>query len=220
MRRRAEPEWMDDLDEAEAYARADFRDVNEAFVDRLLELAGSRETADAVDLGTGPGDIPLRVWRRRPGWRIVAVDASEAMLSFARKAAEEAGAGQAIRWVLADAKRTALPDAAFEVVFSNSILHHITQTDVFWAEVRRLARPAALLFLRDLARPDDEAAARRIVQRYAAGESELLREEFYRSLLSSYTVAEVRQQLRRAGLGGLEVRMVTDRHLDIFGRVE
>ena len=62
-------------------------------------------------------------------------------------------------------------------------------------------------------------AALEIVQTYASQESQLLQEEFYRSLLSAYTVAEVRRQLRRAGLRGLEVSMATDRHLDVFGRV-
>ena len=59
LRRQNEPELMDDKAEAEAYARADFAEVNDAFVDRLLELAGPRETAAAVDLGTGPADIPI-----------------------------------------------------------------------------------------------------------------------------------------------------------------
>ena len=84
--RRGEPEVMDDLAEAQAYAAADFADVNEAFVARLLELAGPPAKARAVDLGTGPGDIPIRLVRARPGWHVTAVDASLAMLNLARQA--------------------------------------------------------------------------------------------------------------------------------------
>jgi ubiquinone/menaquinone biosynthesis C-methylase UbiE len=220
MRREPEPELMDDDSEAGACARADFSGVNEAFVDRLLELTVplAGKAVEAVDLGTGPGDIPIRVSRKRPSWRIVAVDASAPMLSHARHAAIEAGLGDRIRWELADAKDTHLPDGDFDVIFSNSILHHVNETGVFWAEVKRLARPGAICLLRDLARPPSKQAALDIVQRYASGESNLLQEEFYRSLLSAYTVEEVRKQLGRASLAGLEVAMVTDRHLDVFGR--
>jgi ubiquinone/menaquinone biosynthesis C-methylase UbiE len=215
---------MDDAAEARAYAEADFVAVNAAFVDRLLELAdvlgadGPPARARTVDLGAGPADIPLRLARRRPGWHITAVDASPAMLKLARDAVEAAGLGGAIELVLADAKGESLPPAAYDVVFSNSILHHITDTRAFWAQLRRIARPGAMVFLRDLARPDTDGAAAEIVARYAGDESELLREEFHRSLLSAYTVEEVRGQLAEAGLDRLKVEMASDRHLDVFGR--
>jgi ubiquinone/menaquinone biosynthesis C-methylase UbiE len=219
LERRAEPELMDDAEEARAYAETDFSDVNAAFVERLLELAGERKAATALDLGTGPGDIPIRLHRLRPDWRLSAVDGSAAMLEHARKAERDAGLDGAIDWVLADAKRTPLAPRSFDVVFSNSILHHITDADRLWAEIGRLGKPGADVFLRDLARPDDEAAASQIVRKYAGNASELLQAEFFRSLLSAYTCDEVRAQLDQAGLAVLEVRMATDRHLDIFGRL-
>jgi len=219
VRRQAEPEPMDDPAEAQAYGRADFAEVNEAFVDRLLELAGPAETLTAVDLGTGPGDIPLRVARRRPGWRITAVDAAAPMIEIARAAAAGQGAGNCVRFVAADAKATGLPAGAFDVVFSNSILHHITDTAALWAQVRRLGRDGALVFFRDLARPASESAARAIVDTYAAEESDVLREEYYRSLLSAYEPEEVRRHLADAALAHLHVAMVTDRHLDVWGRL-
>lgn len=218
MERQPEPEYMDLAEEAEAYALADFGEVNRAFAARVLEVGGSVEVCRALDLGTGPGEIPLLVAAERSGWRITAVDASEAMLASARRSAAEQGC-RSVRWVGCDAKRLGLAADAFDVVFSNSILHHLTDTDAFWSELRRVARVGALVVLRDLFRPVDARAARALVAKYAGGESRLLQEEFYRSFLSAYTVEEVREQLVRAGLDGLEVRQVTDRHLDVTGRV-
>jgi len=219
LKRLPEGEVMDLPEEAAAYARADFADVNAVFVERLLELAGTLDAALALDLGTGPGDIPVRLVRARPGWRVVAADASMAMLAFACRAARQAGPAAPVYPVLADAKSCPFPGHIFDVVFSNSILHHITETGLFWAEVRRVAKPGAWVLLRDLARPRSTDAARAIVREHAGDESELLQEEFYRSLLSAYTPDEVRAQLLRAGLGGCTVEMVSDRHLDIVGRV-
>ena len=215
-----EPEPMDDADEAQAYADADFSEVNQAFVDCLLTFVGPLEHADALDMGTGPGDIPRRVLRERACWRITGVDVSEAMLDIARAAAEREGVAESLVFVQADAKGTSLPDASFDVIFSNSILHHVTDTGRFWSEIARLARPGATVFLRDLARPATADQAREIVQQYAGGESDLLQEEYYRSLMSAYTTEEVRTQLDAAGLTSLAVEKITDRHLDVFGQVD
>ena len=109
MPRRPEPELMDDAAEALAYARADFADVNQAFVRRLIELAGTVESARALDLGTGPADIPIRVVCALPGWQVTAVEAARPMLGLARASIERAGLTSAIELHLADAKATGLP---------------------------------------------------------------------------------------------------------------
>jgi len=219
MARRPEPERMDLPEEALAYAEADFADVNAAFVERLLEVTGPLERATAVDLGTGPADLPVRVVRQRPGWRVVAVDIARAMLDHARKNIGDAGLAHAIHPVLQDAKGAPFRDGAFDVVFSNSILHHVSATEPFWREAGRLGRPGAWVFVRDLARPESAEAAKAIVQEYSGHESALLQEEFYRSLLAAYTPEEVRAQLDEAGLHSLQVALVSDRHLDVFGRL-
>ncbi|HOW72197.1 MAG TPA: methyltransferase domain-containing protein [Phycisphaerae bacterium] len=216
--RQPEPEYMDLPEEAEAYARADFSEVNQAFVDRLVEWAGPCGRARALDLGTGPADIPMRLLERRPHWRVVGADASLAMLKLALPGIRDRGLSSSLGLVLGDAKRLPLASRSFDVIFSNSILHHISETEDLWLEVKRLARPGAVVLVRDLARPVTAEAARRIVERYAGQESPLLQEEYYRSLLAAYTPDEVRSQLVKAGLGSLHVQMITDRHMDIAGR--
>ena len=218
--RKPEPELMDLPAEVHAYAVADFSAVNQLFTARLMEIAGAHETAQAVDLGTGPGDIPIRVANARPGWRIRAVDASAPMLDVARAAIAQAGLARNIELVLADAKDTRLPAGSFDVIFSNSILHHVSSPAAFWRELRRIALPGASVLLRDLARPPSEERARELVKQNAGGESALLQEEFFRSLLSAYTVEEVRAQLAAAGLDMLRVAMISDRHLDVFGTLQ
>jgi ubiquinone/menaquinone biosynthesis C-methylase UbiE len=207
---------MDDPDEARAYAETDFSSENSAFVARLLELAVDEESPRALDLGTGPGEIAVRIAAARPQWRVCGVDASAAMLRFARR--EQTAQHVAADWVLTDVKASPFPDGAFDLVFSNSILHHIADTETFWREVKRLARPGALLFFRDLFRPPNPETAWALVHLHAARSSALLKEEFYRSFLSAHTPDEIRAQLERAGLDTLNVRVVTDRHVDIFGR--
>lgn len=215
MQRRPEPELMDLPHEALAYADADFSDVNCAFVDRLLNLAWNLDVARCVDLGAGPADITIRVAKARPQWHIDAVDAAEAMIHLARGAVARAGVTN-VRLHHVDAKQTTLA-GGYDVIFSNSLLHHLPDPLPMWREIRRLARPGTVVFIRDLLRPATYDRAEEIVEQYAAGQSETLREEFYRSLLSAFTPAEIRTQLEAAGLSELEIRQASDRHVDVSG---
>ena len=69
-----------------------------------------------------------------------------------------------------------------------------------------------------LARPASPEAAQAVVDAYAADEPDVLRRDFLLSLHASYRTDEVQAQLGAAGLGGLEVGMVSDRHLGVWGR--
>lgn len=215
MQRIPEPEVMDTPERAEAYARADFSAVNAAFVDKLFELTDKSREYIAIDLGTGPGDIPVRLQRARPAWHIAAVDASLPMLRLAHASAH--GTSSPL-FMHADAKRLPFADHSFDLLFSNSLLHHLPDPLPFWREIRRLAKPGALVFVRDLFRPPTPADAQRLVDTYAAGEHPLLREDFYNSFLAAFTPEEIRSQLIACGLSRLDIIEVTDRHVDIFGR--
>lgn len=226
MHRQPEPEIMDLPDEVRAYAMADFDEVNRAFVDRLTELADEHFGGEAdgqlaaLDLGCGPGDIARRVAIARPKWQITAADASGPMLDWAAGVFDRAGIADRVVGRQTDAKSTGFSDRSFDVVFSNSLLHHLTDAVAMWREVKRIIRPGGLIFFRDLYRPPDSAAAWRIVDAHAAGESSLLREEFHRSLLSGYRADEIAEQLKSAGLSGLRVKTINDRHVDILGRIQ
>src|SRR5688572_30352910 len=170
MHREPEPELMDLPTEAQAYADADFSKVNSAFVDRLLDLAWNLKAARCVDLGAGPADIAIRLAQARPLWHIDAVDASAAMIDIARVAVAQAGTAN-VRLHLADAKQTKLA-AGYDVIVSNSLLHHLPEPLPMWREIRRLARPGTIVLVRDLVRPQTYDLAEEIVEQYAGGESE------------------------------------------------
>jgi SAM-dependent methyltransferase len=105
----------------------------------------------------------------------------------------------------------AAPRPAYDLVFSNSLLHHLRQAADLWQCVRRWRRPGAPVFIMDLLRPTSRAEAERLVDLYAAGEPEILRRDFLHSLCAAYRVDEVLEQLRGADLA-LEVETVSDRH--------
>ncbi len=219
MLRRPEPEeLMDEPAQAEAYARADFSEPNAAFVAHFEAEFPGFAGATIADLGCGPGDIALRLARRYPAARVTGIDGAAAMLAQARDAlAREPALAVRVRF-----EQALLPlesPRRHDAVVSNSLLHHLADPAALWHTARRCGRPGAALLVMDLARPESEAAARQIVDTHAAGEPEILRRDFHLSLLAAYEPAEVEVQLAAAGLAGIRVRMVSDRHWLAAGRL-
>ena len=221
MERIPEPELMLDLDQARAYAAADFAEPHERFVALLLDkLPALPAAGDALDLGCGPGDPTFRLARALPGWRLDGVDGSPAMLALACEAAERAGLAERVRFHEARLPEppSALAGRRFDLVFSNSLLHHLSDPAALWEAVQRFAGRSASVFVMDLLRPASVADARALVSRHAAGEPELLRRDFFHSLCAAYRLDEAREQLRRAGLR-LACEVVSDRHWIAWGRL-
>lgn len=219
MERKPEPELMDSEAQTAAYAAADFNESNTLFTQLFAEAFPDCPAAGAMaDLGCGPGDITLRMARAYPGWRITGLDAGENMLRHATTRLQREGASLNVSFRHSYLPDESLETGAWDALISNSLLHHLPDPLVLWHSIRRLARPGAAVLVMDLCRPADDAAARSLLEQYAAGEPEVLREDFYNSLLAAYTVDEVRAQLDAAGLGGLEVARCSDRHWSVYGR--
>jgi release factor glutamine methyltransferase len=76
------------------------RPETEMLVERALALVAVPD-ADVADLGTGSGAIAIALAHERPGWRVVATDASDAALALARRNGERLVPGR-IEWLRND----------------------------------------------------------------------------------------------------------------------
>ena len=212
---------MDGEEQALAYAEADFSEANGLFI-RLFQGLGPGPLvgARALDLGCGPADIPIRFLKAYPGATCDALDGSAAMLVHARSALEGLpGLAPRCRLIHQTLPWAGLPRDHYDVVLSNSLLHHLQDPQVLWRAVRESARPGALVLVMDLMRPASAAWAEALVATYAADAPEVLRNDFRNSLFAAFEPQEVVDQLRGAGLAGLEVGVVSDRHLAVSGRL-
>lgn len=100
--------------------------------DMLPPLAGQR----VLDLGCGFGAFSR--WARSAGATyVLGIDLSQRMLTRARSLTEDA----AIDYRIADIETMALPDDAFDVVYSSLALHYIEDFATVCAVVRQLLIP-------------------------------------------------------------------------------
>jgi SAM-dependent methyltransferase len=222
MKRLPEPELMDEAEQALAYAEADFSEPNALFIKLLQELeSGDLDGAQALDLGCGPADIVIRFLKAYPGAECDALDGSGAMLEHARLALDELpGLARRCRLIQDILPSDKLEKSAYDLVLSNSLLHHLHDPGVLWRTIRATAKPGAVVLIMDLMRPASAMWAESLVAAYAADAPEVLRKDFRNSLFAAFEPREVAGQIKEAGLAGLEVGVVSDRHLAVFGRLE
>ncbi len=201
-----EPEAMDEAAEVDAYASAAAQayldQVDNTFVAHVVRLQVDR--GRALDIGTGPGQIPLKLARRLPMMEFIGIDRSQAMLEEARRQAEAQGLGQRVRFEPGNANRLDFADDSFDLVLCNSVLHHLAEPVRALDEIARVARRDAAVLVRDLRRPGRLAFPLH-VRWYGRHYTGRMRELYEASVRSSYTVAELGGLLARSRLSGVRV---------------
>jgi len=219
MERVLEPELMNDLGQAQAYAQANFAEPHNAYPQLFLaEFPSPPVKAVAVDLGCGPADVTIRFARTFPNYEFHAVDGAPAMLSQARLALQQQPEiASRIRLIEGYLPDVIMPRESYDVILSNNLLHHLPDPQALWQTVRRCGRPGTLVFVSDLFRPCDRATAARMVELYARDEPEILQRDFFNSLLAAFTPEEIRTQLATANLQFLTVKPTSDRHVIVAG---
>jgi SAM-dependent methyltransferase len=216
MQRIPEPELMDDLAQARAYADADFSEPHQAFVRYFRERFPEFERGAVLDLGCGPADVTVRFARAYPQVSITGIDGAAAMLALGRGLLAREALSERITLV-----QTYLPAQLArrcDAVISNSLLHHLADPAVLWNSIKQAAKPGAPVFVMDLLRPHSIEQAERLAATYTGDAPPVLRKDFFNSLLAAYQPDEIGVQLRAAGLGHLKIEQVSDRHLVIWGK--
>ena len=220
MQRIPEAELMDEPEQALAYAKADFSEPHNHFVALFRERFADARPGDRVlDIGCGPGDICRRFARAFPECHIHAVDASESMLALARAETEAQSLDGCIEYFPAYLPNAQLPLQSYDILISNSLLHHLNDPATLWRSLVEYGQPGSLVFVMDLLRPDSRAQAEQLLKTYAANEAEVLQKDFFNSLLAAYRPDEVMLQLKQQGIDQLEIEVVSDRHFIVFGRL-
>lgn len=218
MERTPEPELMTEEAQAHAYAEADFEEPHSRCIALLQEcLPDLPPRGAALDLGCGPADISRRFARAFPSWTVDGLDGSPVMVHLGREYVRRGGLADRVRLVTAHLPAGDAPRPRYDLVLSNALLHHLADPAVLWDSVRRWAPGGTPVFIMDLLRPGSRKQARHLVEQYSGSEPEVLRRDFYNSLLAAYRPGEIRTQLAAAGLGHLQVRVASDRHIIVWG---
>jgi 2-polyprenyl-3-methyl-5-hydroxy-6-metoxy-1,4-benzoquinol methylase len=153
-----------------------------------------------LDMATGGGDVPLRLWRRavNAGMQveILGIDISPVALRVAQARAGRAQA--ALRFAQADALCDELP-GDHDIVTCSLFLHHLTEHDATALLARMAAAARHMVLVNDLVRSRGgwllAAAAARLFTR-----SPVVWTDASRSVRGAFTVGELHALARSAGM--------------------
>jgi ubiquinone/menaquinone biosynthesis C-methylase UbiE len=204
-------------DQAYAYSWANFTELHPVMVTRFRDCYSEFRRGRMLDLGCGTADMTIRFAQAYPEARLLGVDGSDSMLAYGAKAVSGAGLDGRI-----SLEKHLLPDIVlerhmFDAVVSNSLLHHLADPVALWGTAARCVKPGAPVMSMDLRRPDTEEAAQRLVERYAHRAMPVLKQDFFQSLCASYTVDEIEEQLKAAGLKRFRVEAIGDCQVLVWG---
>jgi ubiquinone/menaquinone biosynthesis C-methylase UbiE len=205
-----EPEVMDSAQDALDYDAMDHATVNHVFADDFL--SAHPDTSAILDVGTGTARIPIEICRRDRRAQVLGIDLSPSMLDLGQANVSIEGLVDRVRLQLVDAKSFPFAHDRFTAVISNSMVHHIPEPRGVLAEIVRVARPGALVFLRDLLRPPDRDTLEHLVEVYATGANEHQRQLFADSLAAALSFDEIRALAVDLGFDRRAVAASSDRH--------
>ena len=215
-----EPEVMDSQEEAADYDSMDHREVNRCFVEDLIAAMKApsapnpepRAPLDVLDLGTGTALIPIELCQKFPDCHVMAADAAVSMLDLARYNLEVSNLTHRIELAHVDAKLLPFAEAMFDVVMSNSIVHHIPEPIHVLREAVRVTKPGSLLFIRDLLRPGSLDELNHLVATYTPGANDHQQRMFAESLHAALSLPEIRSLISSLGFDPTSIAQTSDRH--------
>jgi ubiquinone/menaquinone biosynthesis C-methylase UbiE len=200
-----EPEQMDTAEEVASYSSAaaeqHLAEIDATFVEHLLRLLppggiAGEESLWALDVGSGPAQIPVMILRRAPSIRFVALDRFPNMLACARENARQAGVSDRLRLIRADGHALPFADHSFFIVTCNSVLHHATDPVRMLREVFRVVAPDGAVLVRDLRRPSRPLLSYHLWRHGRRYRGEM-RRLFNASVRASYTTEELAEMLSK-----------------------
>jgi 2-polyprenyl-3-methyl-5-hydroxy-6-metoxy-1,4-benzoquinol methylase len=158
-----------------------------------------------LDLATGGGDVPIRLWRRahRAGLDLdlEGCDVSPVALVYARACADRAGAP--VRFFPLDVVNKPIPHG-YDAVVSSLFLHHLDEGQAC-ALLRRMAEAARhLVLVNDLERSWAGLALAHLATRLLTT-SAVVHTDGPRSVARAFTRAEALALAERGGLHGANV---------------
>jgi ubiquinone/menaquinone biosynthesis C-methylase UbiE len=105
-----------------------------------------------LDIGTGPGYLPIEIAGRAPDLNIVGIDLSKALIKIARENAARANISDRVQFIKGDGNRLGFKDNSFDMVISTGALHAWKDPTRVFNECHRVLKGEGEAWILDPAR--------------------------------------------------------------------
>jgi len=102
-----------------------------------------------LDIGTGPGRLPIEIAKQVVNAQVVGIDLSEDMVKIAKRHAEKAGLADRVKFKVASVYDTGFADGSVDLVTSTGMLHHLKEPINAFNEVYRILKAGGEAWIYD-----------------------------------------------------------------------
>jgi len=129
----------------------------------IASAVSLREGSVLVDVGTGPGWLPIEIARLSPAVNIIGIDLSEKMIAIAQKNKQKYAESKRVNFLVMNAAAMEFADNSLDMVISTGTMHHWKEPVKVINEIFRCLKPGCEAWIYDgYAQASDEAIARGI----------------------------------------------------------
>jgi len=182
----------------ETYYRGVAEEVVSAFKSGLL-----------LDLGTGPGYLPLEIVKRSPEIRITGIDLSGKLIRMAQSNALKAGVSDKVSFEAGNAAKLRFQDNSFDMVISTGMLHMLKNPVRVLEECYRVVKPGGEVWIYDPARVGSQINVKKWKASFSAKEKLAYRLFTLYSRIHpprTYDPEEIKEMVHTAGFKQYRIR--------------
>jgi ubiquinone/menaquinone biosynthesis C-methylase UbiE len=148
------------------------------------QVADKIQAGRVLDIGTGPGRLPILIANERPLLQVTGIDLSPDMVKIATQEAQHRGLKN-VAFRQGSASELPFPDREFDLVISTLSFHHWKQPEKALDEIYRVLREGGEAWIYDIPRKMDRTAWAHLKRSYGLPKAWLFRlhafeEPFYR----------------------------------------
>jgi len=145
--------------------------MKDLYVQVAKHISERVRSGSILDVGTGPGRLPVEIAKLAPDTCILGVDISEDMVKIARRNAESACLSGRVRFEVGDVANLPLESDSYDFVVSTVSMHHWRDPVRGLNEVFRVLKPGGEAWIYDIrtdSPPDAEGELRRRYGRFVS----------------------------------------------------
>jgi SAM-dependent methyltransferase len=186
-----EPILMTQVDQCRSFSNSNREYVRNLFIESLTSRCQLQGTI--LNLGCGPCDFDIALCKTNSKINIISVDGSSAMIDIARKKIKN----YPIKLVCDVFNNI---NYQSDITISSLTLHHQLNPIDFWESIKANTKHNGYVFVMDMIRPESYDQIATIINQLAATEDDIFKTDFKNSLAASFTLDEIKDQLRDANL--------------------
>lgn len=134
---------------ASLYEKATRMVIDSYYAEVADEIAPHLNGGILLDLGTGPGYLPIEILKRCPTARIDGIDLCHKLIKMARRNAAKAGVSDRVRFEVGNASRLRFQNESYDMVISTGMLHALKDPIKVFRECFRVLKQGGEAWIYD-----------------------------------------------------------------------